>query len=578
MAIGFCSRFVRWLPLGIAGLMLSVAGCNSSTAPPPKTPSGKTTTAAPASTAVVESACEGTLSSIDDIFKLSRLGRTTAIDDGVLRLNDWQRSCMPAGADTLAPLPDSVSKLLTEGQRTALVEKRFTTRDGEHLRDCLIARAIAGYGVGSARSELERVTELFRHAMRSVGLIAEPLQGLPLVPYDVCLLGKGTAEDRAWLFVDLLRQLRIDAVLIFPGRRAGSTREPAGSPPFLIGVLLERQVYLFDARAGVPIPSAAAAGSGDAGSARPATLDQVLADPSLLQQLDAGPEHPYPIKSVELQHPVVAIVGNSSLWSGKMQALQTQFVANRAMVISDPLQIGDDHHAGVWQRIVAAGGDLWNADDVRFWDYPETRLNAHGQMNRLELDSLDGLLLPFRAYLNVSIDARTGRPVLADREAIADRAADKDFHPGVHINVRMTKGEQMRARLAHLEGDFANAIQSYTDVRLKCLEVLKANPSPADRIMHTRAKDDAVFWTALCKFEQGEFKEAAALCQRYLKQTEAANWLRESRLLLARSLAESRDYPAAIVQLEGVPPDNPEYLGLRLLIHQWQAAEKRAQK
>src|SRR5205809_1146779 len=84
---------------------VSGAGCNSRTPPPTKTTAGKTTPVAPTSTAVVESACEGTLSSIDDIFKLSRLGRTTSIADGVLRLNDWQRSCMPSEADAQPALP-----------------------------------------------------------------------------------------------------------------------------------------------------------------------------------------------------------------------------------------------------------------------------------------------------------------------------------------------------------------------------------------------------------------------------------------------------------------------------------------
>jgi len=575
MAIGFRSRLARWLPLGIAGLMLSVAGCNSNTAPPPKTTSGKTAPVAPASTAVAESACEGTLSSIDDIFKLSKLGRTTALADGVLRLNDWQRSCMPPGADSQPALPESILKLLTANLRTALAEKRFTARDGEHLRDCLIARSIAGYGIGAARSDVDRVTEVFRHVVRAIGLVPEPLQDVPLTPYDVCLLGKGTAEDRAWLFVDTLRQLRIDAVLIFPKPNEESSKPAPSRQPFLIGVLLDKQVYLFDSRAGVPIP-AAAAESGGASPSRPATLAQVIGDPSLLKQLDAGPDRPYAIQSADLQHPRIAIVGDSSLWSGRMQALQTQFVADRAMVISDPLQTDDEDHAPLWKRIVSAGGDYWNADDVRVWDYPETRLAAHVQLTQLQQDSLDGLMLPFRAYMNVVIE--NGRPVLVDRERVADRAGDKDFHPGVHINVRMTKGEQMRARLTHLEGIFTQAIQSYTDVRLKCMEVLRANPSPADRIMHARAKDDAVYWTGLCKFEQGEYKESAALFQRYLKQTESANWLRESRYLLALSLAAAGDYAGAIAQLEPVPPDDLEYAGNRLLIRQWQAAEKRAQQ
>ena len=132
----------------------------------------------------------------------------------------------------------------------------------------------------------------------------------------------------------------------------------------------------------------------------------------------------------------------------------------------------------------------------------------------------------------------------------------------------------MRARLSQMEGDFAQAIQIYSNVRGKSKDVLKAHPSPPDRIMHARAIDDAMFWTGLCQFEQREFKSAVHTFQRYRKQPEPEKWQRESRYLLALSHAGTGELAAAIAELETVAPDDLEYLGYRWLIRQWQAAAK----
>jgi tetratricopeptide (TPR) repeat protein len=196
---------------------------------------------------------------------------------------------------------------------------------------------------------------------------------------------------------------------------------------------------------------------------------------------------------------------------------------------------------------------------------------AHVELSRLQQDSLTGLMRPFGAYkVLAGFDQRTGQSVFADREEVEDRAGDKNLHPGVHINKRVTAGEQMRARQLQMEGDFAQAVQIYTNVRSKSKDVLKARPSAPDQIMHAKAIDDAMFWTGLCQFEQGEFKSAVNTFQRYRKQPDAEKWQRESRYLLALSLAAEGDTAAAIAQLEPVPPDDPEYLGDRWLIRQWQ--------
>jgi hypothetical protein len=138
---------------------------------------------------------------------------------------------------------------------------------------------------------------------------------------------------------------------------------------------------------------------------------------------------------------------------------------------------------------------------------------------------------------------------------------------------RTTAGAQMRARLDQLEGRLPQAVREYLDVRDKCREVLRFNFPLPDRIMHSRAIEDATYWTAACQYEQGEFKSAINTLVYYRKRSDSKNWQRESRYLLAVSQAADGNYPAAIAELETVEPDDLEYAGYRHLIRQWQAAE-----
>jgi hypothetical protein len=270
----------------------------------------------------------------------------------------------------------------------------------------------------------------------------------------------------------------------------------------------------------------------------------------------------------------VAIVGDTGFWSARMQALQTQFVGNRAMIIADPLVEPGDEASGLWMRVAKAGGHRWSAADVQLWHYPEERLAAHLRMNKEQQEILEGLLKPFDAFLNVARDPQ-GRPVFLEKERFADPAADQKLHPGVHVNEHTTVGEQLRARLNHLAGDYSEAVKRYTHVRGRSKNVLDEHPPLPIRSSHSRAIDDAFYWTALCQFEQGEFKLAVNSLTKYReKQGGNGHWSRESRYLLALSLAATGDRAAAIRLLQPVDSDDPEYTGYRLLIRQWQAAKK----
>jgi len=554
---------IRWLMAVTANSVLIFTGCDNK---PQQT--GPAVTVSPETPEQAHERIERAMSSIDHIFDFQRLGQTTSVEDGVARLNDWQRASGSIEKSEAAALPAGAKTLLSEEQREAIDQPRFSLRDGEHLRDCLMERAVSTYGIGAGQSELEKVTNLFGHIVRAVGLVESPLLDLPLAPYEFYLLGKGTAEERAWMFVDVLRQLRIDAVLLFP---KGSQEPRAGQPArrlFLVGVLLDDEVYLFDPASGVPIP---APGSEQSENIRPATLAQAATDPAVLKQLDAGKGRDFPIAAADLAAPEVALVGDTSCFSARMQALQTQFVGARAMVISEPL--GDSEGIpGLRSRVAKGAPGRWSAENITLWKYPEAQETARTGMDSLQNAGFTGLFRPFSAYKHVMRDPQTGLHRLVEQEEHADPAGGKfDPDKGAHTVRRTTTGEQMRARLFQLSGDFAEAIKRYTDVRLSSRNVLETISIPIERTLHARAIDDATYWTALCKYEQGEFKSAADMLDKYVKQPEPGAWAREARSLRALSLAAAGDKPAAVRALQSVEPDDLEYAGCRLLIRRWQS-------
>lgn len=550
----------------VAGSFLALPGCN-----------GKQTTSDPGAAKSTdksdakraEDRCATLIAAVGDIFQLSHLGVSSQISDGVNRLNDWQRSCGGTALDAPATVPDPIAKTLTSHQSTALNERRFTIRDGNHMRDCMLLKEVATYAVGQAENDLERVVNLFDHVVRNIELVPRHAFDLPLPIYYTCLLGKGTVSDRAWMFAGLLRQIQIDAVIVLP---AGSSHDAGKmNGPFLVGVPLEGRIYLFDPEAGIPVPALPSDGS------RPrtavATLDQAAGDPQILRQLDAGEEHRYPIQTDQLKKLQVALITDTAYWSVRMRALAEQLSGAQSLAVYDPL---NDNEAlpGLWKRIVSAGGSHWSAEAISVWSYPESQQARHADLNDEELRQLAILIDSWNAFLMVVIGPN-GQPALTEAVLVKDPAGNEKVDPNVRVDVHSTQGEQRRARLAQAGGRFAEALKGYIEVRGGCMRLMGA-PLPIEdgiRARHIRAEDDAAFWIGLCKVEQEEYAVAATLLDAYREKHPKGAWLQQARFLSALSLAALGKTREAIAQLESTPTDSPEYLGHQYRIRQWRAAK-----
>ncbi|MSR56282.1 MAG: hypothetical protein EXS05_01235 [Planctomycetaceae bacterium] len=553
--------------LGILALTFA-AGC-----PKPDSSTTSAGTGAAGGSSQPDDQCEDLLATVHDTFQLHRLEITTTVADGVNRLNDWQRGCAPQSTAGGA-LPPAIRKVMTAAQRDALTETLFTPRDGEHLRDGMMLRSLGQFAFQTADlnpTELQRVVAAFEFVIRNVELIAKAPYGLPLTLYDIGLVGKGTPADRAWLFAGLLRNEKIDSVLLV----AAAAQDGSANPEevALVGVLLDGQTYLFDPLLGVPVPGPQPSESAVA------TFEQAVTDPSVLRQLDVGNDFHYPLESAGLRRARVLAISDSAFWSDRMRRLQGEFTGRQTMVIADPLHDTADG-PGLWSRVARSGGEFWSADRMGLWNYPETQLAAHAELDATRRDDLRALLAPFNAYMTIG-QGQDGQLALTDRQQFLDPAGDMKLHGAIRIVRQTTVGAQRKARLKHLAGEFAEAVHEYQLVRQHSQEVVNLRQPPGISVPHQRAIDDAIFWTALCKFEQGEYRVAVDNLQRYRKQQnrdQEASWNRQCRYLLALSHAARKNYPEAIDELSAVEVDDPEFAGYQSLIRSWRAAAAADQK
>jgi len=283
---------------------------------------------------------------------------------------------------------------LTPQMLKELENRNWVPRDTRHIEDCMMYYGIASRIAGTGE-DLARVRRVFDWVIRQVQLVpagslhAGQLPQAFARPYDILLRGMATEADgywaeRAWLFMALCRQLGIDTGLVAYSKsttlsyqvpRYGSNFETEASvlgmrmPPrspivWICAALIDDKAYLFDARVGLEIP-----GPGGSGVA---TLDQAMADPEILEQMNLPGRLPYGTSRASLLgSPTkigVLVDSSSGFLSPKMRLLQRELAGkNRTILYRDPAE-QRDHFA-------RALGD--HLGDVKLWALPldvETRL------------------------------------------------------------------------------------------------------------------------------------------------------------------------------------------------------------
>src|SRR5262249_26725156 len=210
---------------------------------------------------------------------LSKAGDLTTCREALTQVNLMLNRPLASGAarPDIPPVAEWIRPRfdLRDAEWAEINSESFTLLDGHHLEAAFLFRDVAlsftRDGVLDNASPLRRAELAFDWAVRQVRLPEGRDSDADPLPLDFVLRrGRGSAEERALVFVALLQQLDLPGCLI-------ALREPlaAGFQIWACGALIGRDIYLFDPRMGIPIP-----GPGGVGVA---TLTEAQNKPELLK-------------------------------------------------------------------------------------------------------------------------------------------------------------------------------------------------------------------------------------------------------------------------------------------------------
>jgi hypothetical protein len=214
---------------------------------------------------------------------LSRSADLTTIREVLTQINQLlgRQEAAEVARPVFAP-PNEILRRqfeLSNDEWAELTSESFTLLDGHHLETSFIFRdAAASFTYDGALDDapsLRRAELAFDWAVRQVSLPeGRDLETDPLPLDFVVRRGRGTAIERALVFLALLQQLDLPGCLI-------AKREPLATsfPLWACGVLIDRDIYLFDPRVGIPLPGPKGNGV--------ATLAEAVGQPEVLKQLEA---------------------------------------------------------------------------------------------------------------------------------------------------------------------------------------------------------------------------------------------------------------------------------------------------
>jgi hypothetical protein len=278
----------------------------------------------------------------------------------------------------------AAQKKMNDGQAAEYAESRNPPRDAlislhPELSVADLDSAAARTGKLSEIDELLTALKLFDWTVRNIQLARLPRPateqqvreqalnqssgGVPSLagvagpgyqhqPWHLLTNAYGDAWERGRLAIRLMREKNIDAAMLaVPDRDDESQLQP-----WLIGVAIGGEVYLFDPALGLPIP-----GEGLAGIA---TLSQVRSNPRLLSDLDLKPSESlrdidYPVVKEQLTRVVALLDAPSESLSRRMAEMQSSLTGKQRL----NLTLNADKLA---ETFSAAQG----IDEVKLWEVP----------------------------------------------------------------------------------------------------------------------------------------------------------------------------------------------------------------
>ncbi|MCE9545127.1 MAG: tetratricopeptide repeat protein [Planctomycetia bacterium] len=513
-----------------------------------------------------------------NLNRLPEFGPTHILPQIVERLNQWSANEKPQVKWQIDPVIDTFGDpQQRKGLQAWLESTTFDSYDGFFLRETVWLRDVANQVNADFNADLlngrqplgrhfetmddrEKVARLFDWTVRNIQLDADapPAERAPLRPWEALLMGRGTLNERAWVFMLLARQLHLDVVLLAtPDPKLPDQWNFWNPAHFYKG-----QLYIYDVSLGLPIPGPAGKGV--------ATLEQAAADPAILQQLDAS-GMPYPIKSSQLKQVLALVEADPWYLSRRMKTVESRLSGDRKLVLNvapTPLM----------EQLLKSP----HVSQARVWLWPMQVMGIRNEMNSPGVASLKRKLDPIA---RVKHERR-------EQHAVDPAQANPNQEDEVVVHER-TYYPLWSGRLQHFQGRFdavadapdANPAAAANNAAVgegaKNMYLLaRAEPAKAvneqgqavlleDPVLVEDARENATYWLGLVNYEQRNYDVAIDYFSRTLKEWPNGQWAAGAKYNLARAYEASGQPEKAIPLLENPGVNMP--VGAKLRVKQLKA-------
>mgnify|MGYP001329755431 FL=1 len=457
---------------------------------------------------------------------------------------------------------------------------QFTLDDGWNLQEAVWCRNI-GDGLGRhGLDNLSLATALFDWTIRNIQLEETTEEKVIDDSSRSLLLGRGEPLTRAWIFMLLARQQRLDVVML----AYQDPQQPGRLRAWIPALLHEGELYLFDHNLGLPIPGP--------DGAPVATLSQVAADDSLLRRLDlTNQQIRYPVLAADIQNVVALMEASPHFVSRRMYRLERELAGRDQLVLSvRPAEIAErlkqcKHVAnvGVWLypfQCMENVRRLYDAEYQRTLSPEDQQANARLRQRldeELRIFDLSGVVET--GQRNLDIDPPFIQEMRKREEELTGEKQDINRRPPPpRVSCVLWKGRMLQFRdagvgeakvnlaaldfsdmpdknqlaTAHFHG-LGRTAATYlqygrpadrhidrwkTEMQQGQLQGLSIDPDEAIAAIR-RGKQVATIWLGLLAFERKDYATAVEYFRDYvLKEDPNGPWARSARYNLARSLEE----------------------------------------
>lgn len=318
--------------------------------------------------------------------------------------------------------------------------------------------------------------------------------------------GTGDGLQRSRVFLALCQQAGLDACML--GVAQPDTKNTV---PWLVGVRVEQQIFLFDAVTGTHVP-----GPGQQGIA---TLADAKNDPSVLRRMKIAGLFDYPVDPSWLSKVVAFVDIPSEAFCWRMEALQVGLTGDARMRLTfDPATL-------------TALGENESIDEVEAWSIDVLARRYHVAMQRAMSDDL-----------KVYVDQQMRWGMLSPNFPLANARWN-------HLSGQFDRGEDDGARIRYMnlripDTDIENLPY---DVNLQVQMNARRQPGQPQKAyeqqlriiqaQYQQAKQAATFWLALIQFEDSRYENAATWQQkRVLGRDRQSPWASSARYNVGRAL------------------------------------------